>query len=192
MAGKRKQAVRGRSGQPAWLWLLVGLVIGAALASFVFLGGYAPTLRGAAAPTAHPDAKVAEPSAPGIADRAGKDKDYDFYTVLPEMEVVIPDAELSATARKEGKQPAASGDKPAAGSRYLLQAGSFSDAGEADALKAKLALLGFVANVEAVTINGETWNRVRLGPYASASKLEADKTKLAANGISALALKENH
>ncbi|MBP6329462.1 MAG: SPOR domain-containing protein, partial [Dokdonella sp.] len=36
----------------------------------------------------------------------------------------------------------------------------------------------------------KTWNRVRLGPYASASELETVKAALADNGINAIALKE--
>jgi cell division protein FtsN len=74
--------------------------------------------------------------------------------------------------------------------RYLLQAGSSPDAKGAEELKAKLALLGFVARVQPVTINGKTWNRVRVGPYASASDLEAAKKSLAESGINAIALKE--
>jgi len=54
----------------------------------------------------------------------------------------------------------------------------------------ELAILGFVATVYPVTINGKTWNRVRLGPYSSAGELESVKTALADNGFNAIALKE--
>ena len=66
----------------------------------------------------------------------------------------------------------------------------FGDAKAADEAKAKLAMSGFVAQVQPVTINGKTWHRVRLGPYSSASELESAKRTLAGNGISAIALKE--
>ncbi|MFZ1223422.1 MAG: SPOR domain-containing protein [Dokdonella sp.] len=39
-------------------------------------------------------------------------------------------------------------------------------------------------------MNGKTWNRVRLGPYASASELEVAKAALSDNGFNAIALKE--
>jgi cell division protein FtsN len=44
--------------------------------------------------------------------------------------------------------------------------------------------------VQPVTINGKTWHRVRVGPYASASELEAAKRSLTDSGINAIALKE--
>lgn len=191
MAGKRKQAIRSQRGWPAWVWLCLGLLIGVALAALVFLGGYSPELRNRNAPTPNPDASVTAPSEPGIADKSKPDKDYDFYSVLPEMEVIIPDSELSAKARKEGTQPADDNTTPSGGS-YLLQAGSFPDSADAEAVKARLALMGFVARVQTVTINGKTWNRVRLGPYGSAVSLEAAKQKLADKGINAIALKENN
>ncbi len=190
MAGKKKQAIRSQRGWPGWVWLSLGVLVGVALASFVFLGGHAPELRKRNTPTPNPDASIAAPADPGIADKPKTDKDYDFYSVLPEMEVVIPDSELSAKARKEGSATASS--KPASGGSYLLQAGSFPDNDDAEAVKARLALAGFVARVQTVTINGKTWHRVRLGPYSSAGSLEAAKQKLAAQGINAIALKENN
>ena len=88
--------------------------------------------------------------------------------------------------------PAAAPAAPAAaGGGYLLQVGAFPSAAAADSLKAKLAMLGFVANVRQDTIGGSTVNRVRLGPYRSASELEAAKQRLSSNGIPAIALKEN-
>ncbi len=191
MNGRRKQAIRSQNGWPGWVWACIGLLVGVALASLVFLGGHAPELRNRNAPTPNPDASVTAPSDPGIADKNKPDKDYDFYSVLPEMEVVIPDSELSAKARQEGKQPVGNDTTPSVGS-YLLQAGSFPDSADAEAVKARLALMGFVANVQAVTINGKTWNRVRLGPYHSAASLETAKQKLAAKGINAIALKETN
>jgi cell division protein FtsN len=72
----------------------------------------------------------------------------------------------------------------------LLQVGAFPNAADAETLKAKLALQGFVANVQSVSIGGQTYNRVRLGPFRSATELEATKQRLAGAGINAIALKE--
>jgi cell division protein FtsN len=74
-------------------------------------------------------------------------------------------------------------------SGYLLQVGAFPSAADAETLKAKLALQGFVANVQSVTVGGQTYHRVRLGPFRSATDLESTKQRLSAAGISAIALK---
>lgn len=190
----RKQATRGgsRAAVPAWIWLGVGVLLGLAVA-LVFLGSdWAPMLRKNAGPQPNPEAVAPRESDPPIVEAKDKPrKNYDFYSVLPEMEVVIPDAEISAKARAEAQSPAST-TTPAvsANSRYLLQAGSYPSAKAADEVKAKLAILGFIAQVTPVTINGKTWNRVRLGPYASASELEVAKAALADNGFNAIALKE--
>ncbi len=196
--GRSKQAVRN-GGWPAWAWLLAGLILGAILMFIVMRGGYMPITRQHNLPTANPQATPARGSAPGVADQASarqnakKKPRYDFYSVLPEKEVVIPDAEISKQAKAESgnAQNAADNTAAAANAGYLLQVGSFPKASDADAMKAKLALQGFVAHVQPVSINGQTWNRVRLGPYASAAALEKDKNKLTQAGFHAIALKEN-
>lgn len=201
MAAKRgKQAVRsGNGGWPAWVWLCLGVLLGLVLSAVVLVKDWAPALRRHDGPAPNPEASAPKASEPGVADQAQADAakkkpTYDFYSVLPEKEVVIPDAEISAKARAEAQarqQQAGAAAPPAAGSGYLLQVGSFPSATDADGMKAKLALQGFVASVQPVTINGQTWHRVRLGPFRSAGELESTKQKLAGAGIHAIALKES-
>ena len=78
---------------------------------------------------------------------------------------------------------------PNASTPYILQAGAFGQASQADELKAKVALLGLNARVEEATINGKTMFRVRMGPNATASELSAAKTKLGNGGLSAIPIK---
>ncbi|WP_374557603.1 SPOR domain-containing protein [Thermomonas sp.] len=75
--------------------------------------------------------------------------------------------------------------------RYLLQAGAFGASGDAEATKAKIALLGLNARVESAQIDGKTVYRVRMGPYGSASELAEAKAKLAGGGLPAMAVKTN-
>ena len=200
-AKKGRQATRGGNGaqKPAWLWLLVGLLLGIGLMLLVLVKDWAPLLRRKDMPQPNPQATAPKESEPPVAEAKPK-KNYDFYQVLPEAEVVIPDAELSAKAKAE-QQARANAATPAGaaataapsaapGGRYVLQTGSYPEPKAADEAKAKLALAGFVAQVQPVTINGKTWHRVRVGPYASASELEAAKRSLSENGINAIALKE--
>lgn len=200
-ARKGRQATRGGNGnqKPAWLWVLVGMLLGAGLMLVVLGKDWAPLLRNKNLPQPNPRASAPVDNEPPLAEAKPK-KNYDFYQVLPEAEVMIPDAELTAKAKAEQQARAAQAAQPAnapapatpppSTGRYVLQAGSYPDPKTADEAKAKLAMAGFVAQVQPVTINGKTWHRVRVGPYANASDLEAAKRSLAGNGISAIALKE--
>jgi cell division protein FtsN len=175
------------------------MLLGIGLMLLVLVKDWAPLLRKKNLPQPNPEATAPRESEPPVAEAKPK-KNYDFYQVLPEAEVVIPDAELSAKARAEQQAKTAPATAPNAAApstgaastagRYILQTGSYPEPKAADEAKAKLALAGFVAQVQPVTINGKTWHRVRLGPYASASELESAKKSLSENGISAIALKE--
>lgn len=209
MAGKRKQATRNgtttAAAWPAWVWLALGVLLGLGFATVMLLQGWAPTLRKSNSPQPNPQATAPKASEPAVGDEAKKTaakKNYEFYSVLPEMEVVIPDTELSAKARAEQQRqqaalqnPTAAGTAPlpavaATGARYVLQAGSYPDPKAAEELKARLALSGFVARVQSVNVNGKTWHRVRVGPYSSASDVEAAKAGLSEAGVNAIAMKD--
>ena len=87
-------------------------------------------------------------------------------------------------ATKQATAASASASKE----NYFLQAGSFQKVEEAEKLKAKLALSGYEATLQTVTIPEKgVWHRVRLGPYNSN---EAGKTiaALKQNGIIATQL----
>ena len=75
--------------------------------------------------------------------------------------------------------------------RYLLQAGAFGASGDAETVKAKIAMLGLNARVESAQIGGKTVYRVRMGPYGSASELADAKAKLSGGGLPAMAVKTN-
>jgi cell division protein FtsN len=238
--GKGRQAVRNNSGgMPGWGWAVIGILIGAVL-MFAMRGHLPMTPRASDGPQpnaqANPqrgsDAGAAATESTSATDNAApapKKPQYDFYSVLSEKEVRIPDAVISAQAKAEQQQKQqaqqqaqaaaqqqAAVQKPATnapvavsepitaapesavkapapattGGGYLLQVGAFPSPADAETLKAKLAMQGFVANVASVSVNGQTYNRVRLGPFHSATELEAAKQRLASAGINAIALKE--
>lgn len=223
--GKGRQAVRnGGSGFPAWAGIVIGILIGAVVVLILMRHSLLPMAP--KGPQANPQATAERASEPGVlepaaSDSAPKKPQYDFYSVLSEKEVRIPDAEISAQAKAEQQQAAAPTQTqtqpapapanapgvavrsvtaapaesmaPSSGSSgYLLQVGAFPNAAAAETQKAKLALQGFVADVQTVNVGGQTYHRVRLGPFRSATELEATKQKLAAAGIPAIALKEGN
>ena len=94
-----------------------------------------------------------------------------------------PPAPTATTAKAD---PAPAADD---GTRYLLQAGAFEASGQAEELKAKIAMLGLGARVESAQISGKTVYRVRMGPYGTAGDLSDAKRKLSAGGLPAMAIK---
>lgn len=97
-----------------------------------------------------------------------------------------PAAEAPAAAPVA--QPVAQAPAPA-DARYILQAGAFGAASDAEEVKAKLAMLGLAARVESGQANGRTVYRVRMGPYGTASELAQAKQKLDSSGLAAMAIK---
>jgi cell division protein FtsN len=66
---------------------------------------------------------------------------------------------------------------------YLVQAGAYRTSADADAQKAKLAMLGLDAKVSERDQAGRVVYRVRMGPYSDKNVAERVRTQLEANGI---------
>lgn len=191
-ATKNQARRNGGNGVPGWIWLLVGLLGGLVIAAVLFLRGHWGG-NGSLLPQPNPQARAPTATEAPVAQDATpepKKPKYDFYDVLRDKEVIIPDADLPALAQAEAAQPADAGVPDAADSvRYLIQAGAFRSSTDADALKARIALTGEVARVESAQIEGGTLYRVRLGPYPNASALAAAKQALGSHGIEAVAIR---
>ncbi len=66
---------------------------------------------------------------------------------------------------------------------YLVQAGAYRTSADADAQKAKLALIGMDARVSERDVGGRIVYRVRMGPFEDKSAAERARAKMDANGI---------
>jgi cell division protein FtsN len=160
------------------MWLFTGILIGLGLAWYLIAKGYVPIPR-IEQPLADETSRQQRPE-PAIADGlsptdAEPDKPhYDFFTVLPEMKVDVP--------KQDPRQETDKGT-------YLLQAGSFRLAADAEQLKARLALIGIVARIQSVDVNEATWHRVRIGPVNGAREADDLRNQLADNGIDSLVMK---
>lgn len=110
---------------------------------------------------------------------------FDFYKILPEMEVEVPLWQLDRPP-----PTTASEDDTFDASSYVLQVGSFQTAEEAERAKALLALQGIRASIQKVEVNGaDTWYRVNVGPFGSREEINSARTRLAQNGVDAVLLK---
>jgi cell division protein FtsN len=179
---RRKKSSGSSKGTSAWMWLFTGILIGLGLAWYLFAKGYIP-MSEIAQPVAGDTSNRQRPE-PAIADGISatdeqKDKPhYDFFTVLPEMKVEVPEQKNRQKATRETDT-----------GTYLLQVGSFRQAGDAEQLKASLALIGIVARIQTVDVNEATWHRVRIGPVDGARKADELRNRLADNGIDSLVMK---
>lgn len=184
----RKPTTRpaARRGVPGWLMLVIGLGLGAGLTWGVhsYLASSERPLSGLRGLFANKSEVAEKPPAKTATPLPATPKPkLDFYTILPEIETVLP-----AAPTKPAK-PAAKIETET-GVNYLLQAGSFSNPADADQLRAKLALAGLEARIEKVAIEGKgEFHRVRLGPYASLQELDNTDGRLSKLGIKAIRLK---
>ena len=189
MAARKKK--KKTSGIPAWFWLIGGILIGLGAAVALMIKGYLPEIQ-QHTPAVNKPAKESEEALlnDSPAEPEPRKPTYDFFTVLPEMEVVVPEQELKrkATRVTESSNPAAGPDNQ---DSYVLQVASFKSAAEAEQMKARLALTGSTAYIQTVTIDDQTWHRVRIGPFKGAPKAEEMRSMLADNEIDTLVIKVN-
>ena len=117
---------------------------------------------------------------------------YDFYTILPEIEQVIPE-EYVPPKPKQAQQTTSNTNQNQTQTKsqnhYLLQAGSFAKQEQANQLKAKLALSGYESYIQKVTVDGKKYYRVRMGPFRKLDKLDKASKDLAGKGINAMRIK---
>jgi len=187
---------------PLWIGVVVGVGIGM-LAMYLFqLQDPSAPADEAVAGSAGTHAKEPEPAGKGaeIGDRPR----FDFYTLLPESEVIVPDtreSEQQPTSRpqqlpQKPQQPATASlasltvppsqpsQPPRQEPRLLLQAGSFKSGKEAHNRRAQLILLGLPTTIETVNPRpGETWYRVLVGPLEPGKKLADARAAMLEQGI---------
>ncbi|WP_435628056.1 SPOR domain-containing protein [Candidatus Ferrigenium straubiae] len=202
--GNKSSAPR-KSGSSLLTGILIGMVIGVGMAAglaWYIMKSPSPFVQkeqvaakppvdvskpAAPAVTAAP---AAQPAASGVAE--GKPR-FEFYKVLTDKQdatVAVPakPADKLQAAKPQSAESKPTDSKPAtaASEPYFLQAGSFSNADDAEKLKARLALLGIEASTQTATIPDKgVWHRVRLGPYKNADEMSKARTLLKQNGVDA-------
>ncbi|MGD8784528.1 MAG: SPOR domain-containing protein [Thioalkalispiraceae bacterium] len=196
---KSSSREKARGQLPGWVWMMGGLAIGLFVAFIVYLNNITRV-------TQEEDsiATVIQDTFSDLQENARKREQqqnqssspkqtpsekpdtpktsFDFYYILPELEVAVPDRELAT--RTEQAQ-ASKQDKK---TEYIIQAGAFRKAEQADNLKAKLALHGIVAYIQTVNVNTDTWHRVRIGPVNNINQLNQTRKRLRDNGIDSIVI----
>jgi cell division protein FtsN len=167
--GKKAAPQRSRKQQSSapWAWFFTGLLCGIFLSALVWLAAQQPDVIA-----------LAQNTASATTDDESTGPRFDFYTLLPEQRVDVEvDAEAIAKARSRPNE------------QFLLQAGSFKQADDADRRRAELILLGLEAHVEETSGDNGRWYRVYIGPFASRSRLARARSLTAQQGIDTLLLR---
>ncbi|OEC36678.1 Cell division protein FtsN [Pseudomonas cuatrocienegasensis] len=224
-ARKKAPAKRGASRYkapakkpvPGWIWLACGLIVGVFVMTLMNLEPGSDAVKRDRGEQARDNAPQSKPKP--VTDEPNKPK-YDFYTLLPESEVIVPpDAlppatpptaetkpvtpEEAAKIDAERAQAALNGQVPPPAppviepvakapltTQFFLQAGSFRRKDDAESVRAQIILLGQNVRVESGTVREETWHRVLVGPFTSREQLAQSQKALAANGFSNLLLQQ--
>ncbi len=180
----RNNARKKKKPIPGYWWLITGLLI----------GGFAMFLSNIEEPSGETTATIKKPSIqnevrdvkkPTITATKpidSKQPRFDFYQILPDMEIVIPEHEIEERRRLEGTGKSKPGT-------FIIQIGSFRKPSQADTLKARLALLGIESTVQTVNQSGSIWHRVKSGPYTSFRMVDKIQNRLHHNNIDSIAIK---
>jgi len=124
------------------------------------------------------------PNKAGAGEAEDGAKNYDFYDMLPNFEVVVPEKDREVS-RERDNAPAKI-ERPGV---YVLQAGSYRKQEEADRIRAQLKLQGIDANVQRVAVDEDVWHRVRIGPITDLTELNRLRARLRAADLDALVIR---
>jgi cell division protein FtsN len=158
---------RKNTGFSGWTGVLCGLAVGLGVAAIVYIKDHRPDAQIARISKA--DRKKShgtEPPDMEAGDSSTEDsaKSYAFYDMLPKFEVVVPEKD------KDVRPDVKSVPETRRGT-YVLQAGSYKNFADADRVRAQLALQGIESKVQKVSVDNDTWHRIRIGPISKLDEL---------------------
>lgn len=187
-----------KSGGSTLTGVFIGLVIGLVVAFIlVWLFNRMPLpfrTQETSAPTAEsgaPPSTLPLPGKPG--DKPREKQKLEFYDILEGKPATSAAPSPTNTppdnAAGEVLPEASSEAKPA--DVFFLQVGAFKNTEDVDNLKAKLALQGYDASVQEITIaNKGVMQRVRVGPFRNLAEMNRARTALVQGGIQTTVVKQ--
>ncbi len=125
----------------------------------------------------------------------GEMPQFDFYTILPEKEAVVPEHEIMTRTRAEIVNPSVVTPTDTTAptipvetatkstTTYMMQAGSFKNSTDAEKMRTNLESMGIEARVERAKVGETIWHRIKLGPYTQMTSVGAIRTRLKQSGI---------
>ena len=181
---KRKRPGGGFSG---WIGVACGLAAGLAIAAAIYVKDHRPdppgvkiTAKSYKKKVRGGDASDADGTDAGTADDSAKS--YAFYDMLPKFEVVVPEKDKDVRPDTRAVPETRSGT-------YVLQAGSYKNFADADRVRAKLALQGVESKVQKVSVDSDTWHRIRIGPISNLDELNRMRSILRKADVDVLVIR---
>lgn len=167
--------------------ILVGMIVGVAMAAglaWFILRSPSPFVnkQQSTVETVKPDIAVVKPkAAPAAASGVDEAKPrFEFYKVLTDKPGATGDTQPVAADKAKVEE-----NKPSPKTTYL-QAGAFSNAADAENLKATLAMKGLEASIQTVSVPGRgEMHRVRVGPFQTEQEVTSARGTLKLNGLEA-------
>jgi len=134
----------------------------------------------ASAPAPLPGITPAQPPAQPPGDALG-----DLIATLPPMDgPAAPPSPRDRPAAPAPAAPAAAPAQPGApGATYYLQVGAYRGQQDAEALRARILLLGMPVEIQRAEVNGQQINRVRVGPFARLDDMNRSRARLGQENI---------
>lgn len=185
---KPRNRRKKKKSLPGYVWLSSGLAIGLFVAFIVYLEKQPENDKDFGTAVQEELEKIKNKTDKNNAAKktstqkitsAKKEEKYNFYKLLPELEVFIPEHETRPPEVKTKNHATNTNTNK----QYVLQVGSFKNLADAEKLKANLAFLGLEASIQHVTIKNQLWHRVRFGPYRDKQQLYKNQSLLEKNDI---------
>ncbi|EAQ97409.2 SPOR domain-containing protein [Congregibacter litoralis] len=123
----------------------------------------------------------AEPELAATARASNPEPEYEFFEVLPNQEITV-DVDPADLPKPRSAST---------GKQFLLQAGSFRQAADADRRRGELLLLGLNPRVEDTQGDTGRWFRVVLGPFESRSAMAKARSLTAQQDIDTLLIQRD-
>lgn len=188
---KQQLAKQNRTPPVSKGFIVATLILAAGFIAFLlYLGKMDPQADIAA--TRNATTQTTEPSATRISRTKRKKNEFEFYTLLPESEVVTPQIDNDQSATKTANIDSDKSVSKIADNNvgYLIQAGAFRNHVDADRLRASLILQGLDSKItQATGSNGTLWHRVIVGPFNSRTQVNRAQNILAATNTESLVIK---
>lgn len=162
---KKRKRRTYRKKRSSGFWLFFGLMLGLLIAGLFYLKFHNKNVP-----------PVTASQSKAQVQQSNKPK-FDFYTLLPKMQVWVPKHARTSQKSQQSK------------TECYLQVASLERFKDADKKKVELILRGYNVSIKPIDDTGKTWYRVWVGPYSTVKAAKNAKAKLAREKVKSIILK---